>query len=180
MPAGYFYDHYSLKVNNLEVENIVTRSGTIAVTATVDIQATGRFRILNHTANADYGGMQLLINGGGDNAIFGWSSNTYTTGGGIGWLGNNQAFIYTAGFAMRVGSGISSTFALETGDNEIGVGTAVSTSTYLNTAASTTAKSSIRFPHGSAPTSPVNGDVWTESGGMFVQINGTTKQVAFV
>jgi len=41
-------------------------------------------------------------------------------------------------------------------------------------AASTTAKSGLNLAHGVAPTSPVNGDVWTTSLGMFVRINGVT------
>lgn len=40
--------------------------------------------------------------------------------------------------------------------------------------ASTTAAASIRLPHGAAPTSPVNGDMWTTTAGLFVRINGGT------
>lgn len=41
-------------------------------------------------------------------------------------------------------------------------------------AASTTSKATLRIPHGSAPTSPVNGDMWTTTAGLFVRINGAT------
>lgn len=44
--------------------------------------------------------------------------------------------------------------------------------------AATTAGASLRVPHGTAPTSPTNGDVWTTTGGTFVRINGTTYQFA--
>lgn len=40
--------------------------------------------------------------------------------------------------------------------------------------ASTTSLSSLRLPHGSAPTSPVDGDMWTTTAGLFVRINGAT------
>lgn len=40
--------------------------------------------------------------------------------------------------------------------------------------AGTTSIASLRAPHGSAPTSPVDGDIWTTSAGMFIQINGVT------
>lgn len=40
--------------------------------------------------------------------------------------------------------------------------------------ASTTAEASLNIPHGSAPTNPVNGDIWTTSAGLFVRINGVT------
>ena len=33
---------------------------------------------------------------------------------------------------------------------------------------------SIRLPHGTAPTSPANGDMWTTTAGLFVRINGGT------
>lgn len=42
------------------------------------------------------------------------------------------------------------------------------------TAASTTAAASLRVPHGAAPTTPINGDMWTTTAGLYAQINGTT------
>jgi hypothetical protein len=42
------------------------------------------------------------------------------------------------------------------------------------TGASTTAKAPLNIPHGTAPTSPVNGDIWTTTAGLFVRINGVT------
>src|SRR5262249_19250656 len=42
------------------------------------------------------------------------------------------------------------------------------------TSASTTSRSGLNVAPGTAPTSPVNGDLWTTSGGAFAQINGTT------
>lgn len=35
----------------------------------------------------------------------------------------------------------------------------------------------LRLPHGVAPTSPVDGDVWTTTSGIFARINGVTKTV---
>jgi hypothetical protein len=40
--------------------------------------------------------------------------------------------------------------------------------------ASTTSYSSFRIPHGSAPSSPVDGDIWTTTAGLYVRINGAT------
>lgn len=40
--------------------------------------------------------------------------------------------------------------------------------------AATTGIPSIRMPHGTAPSTPTNGDVWTTTAGMYVRINGTT------
>ncbi len=44
----------------------------------------------------------------------------------------------------------------------------------LTTAASSAGAAGLAIPQGTAPSSPVNGDIWTTSVGMFVQINGTT------
>jgi len=40
--------------------------------------------------------------------------------------------------------------------------------------APTTAGASITVPHGTAPSSPVDGDIWTTTAGLFVRINGVT------
>ena len=53
-------------------------------------------------------------------------------------------------------------------------GAATSSSTCLNLATAATTRSSLRVPHGTAPTSPVNGDIWTTTAGLFVRINGVT------
>lgn len=45
------------------------------------------------------------------------------------------------------------------------------------TPASASGASGFRLPHGEAPSSPVNGDMWTTSAGIFVRVNGVTKTV---
>lgn len=44
----------------------------------------------------------------------------------------------------------------------------------LVTAASTTSQAGLNLPAGTAPTSPVNGDLWTTTTGLFARVNGTT------
>lgn len=44
----------------------------------------------------------------------------------------------------------------------------------IDTPASTTGTAGFRLPHGTAPTSPVDGDVWTTTAGIYVRVNGTT------
>lgn len=41
-------------------------------------------------------------------------------------------------------------------------------------AATATGYASLNLPHGTAPTTPANGDVWTTSSGLFVRVNGAT------
>jgi len=44
----------------------------------------------------------------------------------------------------------------------------------IYTLASSTSVAGLRFPHGLAPTSPVNGDIWTTTIGLYVRIGGVT------
>lgn len=43
--------------------------------------------------------------------------------------------------------------------------------------ASTASATSIQIPHGTAPTAPVDGDIWTTTGGVFARVNGVTNQL---
>ena len=47
----------------------------------------------------------------------------------------------------------------------------------ITTILSEAANAGFNLPHGAAPTTPVNGDVWTTTGAMFYRINGTTMEV---
>lgn len=69
--------------------------------------------------------------------------------------------------AMSLGSTFSS------GRAAVG-GATLSTTTALITLAATTGLSSLRIPHGTAPSAPVDGDLWTTSSGLYVRINGAT------
>ncbi len=77
-----------------------------------------------------------------------------------------------ASTALNMGNASGSTTML----GIIGLdGATPSSSTAAIFPAGTTGVSSLRIPHGSAPTSPVNGDFWTTSaGGLFARINGAT------
>lgn len=44
----------------------------------------------------------------------------------------------------------------------------------VTTAASATGSAGLNVPEGTAPTSPVNGDIWATSAGLYVRINGGT------
>lgn len=45
----------------------------------------------------------------------------------------------------------------------------------VTTAASAAGNAGIILPHGAAPTSPVNGDLWTTTAGVYARINGVTQ-----
>lgn len=46
--------------------------------------------------------------------------------------------------------------------------------TTLQLQAPTTGAATINLPHGAAPSSPINGDCWTTTGGLYCRINGAT------
>lgn len=62
-------------------------------------------------------------------------------------------------------------YAIKTGAGLVSFGGLVTT------VASATGSAGFRLPHGAAPTSPVDGDMWTTTAGLFVRINGVTKTV---
>jgi hypothetical protein len=56
-----------------------------------------------------------------------------------------------------------------------GVFATLSATGKLTTAASVSGGAGFRMPHGAAPTNPVNGDMWTTTGGLYVRINSATQ-----
>lgn len=50
----------------------------------------------------------------------------------------------------------------------------------LELMASVVGSASLRIPHGTAPTSPGNGDVWSTIAGFFARISGVTRQFAMI
>lgn len=73
----------------------------------------------------------------------------------------------TAHFYRSTGSG---SFA-----DDLALSSTAATFTHkVTTAASTTTAAGLIVPPGTAPTSPVNGDIWTTTTGLFARINGTT------
>lgn len=59
-------------------------------------------------------------------------------------------------------------------------GTGITGAVPLIGPAATTLIASIRLPHGVAPSSPTDGDMWTTTTGLFVRLNGVTQNVGTV
>jgi hypothetical protein len=55
----------------------------------------------------------------------------------------------------------------------------VTVSGKIATAASSGTSAGLILPHGTAPTSPVNGDIWSTTANLFARMNGATKTLAF-
>jgi len=75
----------------------------------------------------------------------------------------------------RSGAGILSFSVVGTNRFKIDSNTSQITATYqIVLPATTTALASLNMPHGTAPTTPVNGDVWTTTAGLYARISGAT------
>jgi hypothetical protein len=93
-------------------------------------------------------------------------------------IGANASYTYLQSWASKplvVNSQGNNTLLNPTSGN-VGIGITAPTA-LCHTGASTTVRASLCVPHGSAPTTPVNGDMWTTTAGLFVRINGVTKTV---
>ena len=133
------------------VTNGSTNANALAeIRATTDAGYTGLFK-----NPAAYGGYKIL--GGSDAAIY--NSNA-----------GHISILNDAAGVIRFATNGSSTAQVQ-----------IETTGKLTTFTPTTAAASLRLPHGTAPTTPADGDMWTTSaGGLFVRVNGVTKQVQFV
>lgn len=78
---------------------------------------------------------------------------------------------YAAGFTGSVGL---------TGTLNIGSITTLPLTTWINIAAGTTGKSQINLAASTAPTSPVNGDIWFDGTNIKIQVGGATKTFTIV
>lgn len=82
----------------------------------------------------------------------------------------------SAGFLKANGTIDTTTYLTSTSASATYAALAGATFTGLvATPASTTTTAGLRLPHGTAPTTPVNGDIWTTTGGLFTRINGVTQ-----
>lgn len=134
-------------------------------------------------------GYQSVASGAASTAVGSQSSATVSGASAFGataaaTAGNTLALGYGAAAshlgAVAIGRDSSGTSAVSAANNDFVLGTAnhvVQVPGTLRLPAATTAKSSLRIPHGAAPTSPVDGDMWTTTAGLFVRINGVTRQV---
>lgn len=148
--GGTFTDAgYKLDVNGTaRVQGNLTLLGTTAIGGGYGV-TSGTFNIIQNGPNIVPTSGTMVVNG------FAYTGTINQTGGANGitrGLYINPTLTAAADFrAIEVASGI----------------------TILG--ASTTAKASLRIPSGTAPTSPVNGDIWFDGTNIKMQIGGVTK-----
>lgn len=147
--------------------------------------ATGNFTYrlspANLTANrrATFPDADFTLTGGGTLALGGFTLTVPATGTSA-LLGTANVFtaLNTITTASAPGAPGATSVILGNGSvvagTSLAVGAAPSSTTYALLPAATTGVSSLRLAHGTAPSSPVDGDVWTTTSGVFARINGST------
>lgn len=145
---------YKLDVNGTaRVQGNLTLAGTTTIGGGYGV-TSGTFNIIQNGPNIVPSSGTMVVNG------FAFTGTINQTGGANGitrGLYINPTLTSAADFrAIEVASGI----------------------TVLG--ASTTAKASLRIPSGTAPTSPVNGDIWFDGTNIKMQIGGVTKTFTLV
>lgn len=90
-------------------------------------------------------------------------------GGGGSVAGSDKQIQYNASGSF----GAEAAFAYDYGTNTLTVDNITLNGLAL-TLASATGGAGFRLPHGAAPTSPTNGDMWTTTAGLYARINGAT------
>lgn len=118
----------------------------------------------NYTGNLTIGSTKFVVTAASGNLAI--NTNKFTVAGASG----NTLIAGT--LALTGDATLSGNLSVPGGMT--GCGANPSASTWLTTFGSSTTVSSLRIPPGIAPTSPVDGDIWTTTSGMFVQINGST------
>ena len=96
----------------------------------------------------------------------------------------NTGWVAVAAGTATIGGSIANTqLAFGSGANTIqgsanwtisGTVMTFASGTRLVTGASASAQAGLNLPHGAAPSAPVNGDLWTETTGLYARINGAT------
>ena len=160
----------------------VTTSGTLAVTA-----ATGQtsHQVIGTCGSATSFAPCALVSADLPAALASQTSiNGLTITASTGTLTVANAKTFTVNNTLTLSGTDSSTLNIG-GGGTLGTGAYATIANYaplagatftgeVVTVASATGTAGLNLPQGAAPTSPVNGDLWTTSAGLYVRINGAT------
>lgn len=174
----------------VDAKGRITSASTQAIgtAAAQNIGTSGGNVPLLNTANT-WGAKQSFPASGSSAASMNLAPGTAPTSPSDGdfWVTTSGAFARINGSTVQLGGGVATpgvfTTLSSSGDTSLGDassdvitinGTATFAARGVGFAASTTAGASLNVPHGTAPTSPTNGDIWTTTTGLFARINGST------
>lgn len=150
-------------------------NGTVALTASstnyiVTNRTTDAVTVATNTTNwndtTNYRRLYSVVTG--TSTVTSWIDfrNAYaaSTGGGGGTPGGSNTYVQ---FNNSGSFGGNANFTYDATTNTLTTGT-------VATSASNTTRAGLKLPHGAAPTSPVDGDMWTTSTGLYVRIGSAT------
>jgi hypothetical protein len=155
----------SLRINSTGNDNAAFGAQALDNNTAGNNTAIGRGALLDNTTGgsntalgyrAGYAGIAIANSTGSNNIFIGSDSIGETAS------DSNRTFI-----------GNTSTTSTWLGGNLL-VGTRIDGASWVNVGAGTTAKSQINLTSGVAPTTPINGDVWSTTTDLLARINGTT------
>lgn len=165
---------------------IITASGTeIDLTATtLDINAASDFSgqaVFNAASTGGSGSIKLAASSNpgiywDDGAAAADTGNwlLYSSAGTMRWrIYNDAGSVNTEFLTVQRSTTTVSQITLAATELQFdGTTLDINAATYMP--AGTTSVAPLNIPHGSAPTAPVNGDIWTTTAGLYVRINGST------
>lgn len=171
---------YGMDFTDATIEDIAIRlrgtsaSGNVATTIEYDANDYSYYdRASNRYGFVIGGNVPLLITStglnltaSGGNPIIDYDSNDYQS-----YDKTNNRLNLVIGGTVVGGFNAGGVYA--------GVGAIGNTSAFLNVSASTTSVASIYLPAGSAPSSPVDGQMWRIGAVLYLRDGGTTKSVTF-
>lgn len=151
-------------------------AAAFSTTSTTSVSiGTGTKNFTVGTGLSFIGGMQVLVSSDAD------PSTDYMIGTITSYNSGTGALAVSVGSGDAYGSGTHTDWSIAIAMTGAADYLALSGGTMtglLTLVAAASGQESIVIPHGSAPSSPTNGSVWTTTGGVFARINGTTIQLA--
>lgn len=157
---------------------VVGSQAALSITSGQKNTLVGRnaaYSITTGSFNTALGLSALFSNStGSSNVALGYYAGAYETGSDAFYVDNRDR-TDTAG--DKAGALLYGTFNATAANQTLKVNATLTVAQGLVTAASTTTRAGFNLPHGAAPTSPVDGDMWTTTTGLLVRINGVTKTV---
>jgi hypothetical protein len=167
----------------------------------VGSQTTSAFRIYATDASGDSepSGLHLVLNSRvvAQSQAFNVGMVMISGINGTATTGTQNVFLISKGFAPTSGTATFAASSIIPTINQTGGANGITRGLYINPTltaaadfraievasgitilgAATTAKASLRIPSGTAPTSPVNGDIWFDGTNLNVRIGGVTRTI---
>lgn len=132
----------------------------------VTVNGAGGIKFSTDTALFRNGAGQITIDHVGGNLPTLLLSENGAAKGGI-YTFNGNTFVNSLAGTLALLSNSVTALSFDTSQN-------ATFAAKLNTVASSTSAAGLNLPQGTAPTAPVNGDLWITSGGLYAQVAGAT------